>query len=83
MENNLGELLVSKSNSLSCHIFDEDIEAIVSSHRTLQQSIMREFVCELIKKWSEQDYYDDRNKATVLLCKELMKTINESYLPFI
>ena len=59
-------------------------------HPTLQQNFMR-VVIGFIQAEAEKQYYDDRNKATVELCRDLMRVIENSqyyykgrvYLPFI
>lgn len=58
------------------------VAAILRSHRTLQQNVMRMFM-QLVKAWSESRY-DGRNEATVKLAKEIMEAVGDSiYLPHI
>jgi len=62
-----------------------EIGSMIASeqHRTIQQGFMR-LVIGFIKSESANSY-DLRNEATVVLCKELKKTIDEHNkgLPFI
>lgn len=58
-------------------------DCIMREHRTLQQSMMRCFMHQ-IKVWSETDFYDLRNEATVMLCKKIMEAVkDDEFLPFI
>jgi len=62
---------------------DKFIELMNSSHRTLQQSYTR-FVMKWIKVQAESKYYDGRNERSVMLCRKIMKAIDdEIYLPLI
>jgi hypothetical protein len=77
---------------------DERKEAVIKwishMHNTLQQNLMREMIWPLIKHWAslhEQNWYDDRNKATVKLSaaiinmveKQKEKDIHPDFFPFI
>ena len=63
-----------------------EIGSMIASeqHRTIQQGFMR-LIIGFIETQSKTDSYDMRNEATVMLCKELKKTIDEHNkgLPFI
>ena len=67
----------SLSNSVNEMGFDYATFAQVlgSDHRTLQQNTMRAFLafCNELAKWNEQEYYDDRNKASCQLAAEVVK----------
>lgn len=58
-----------------------------TTHRTLQQSLMRGFVLPLLKRWSEDfknGHYDLRNEATVKLANKIVESIKDNeYLPFV
>jgi len=59
------------------------IELMSRSHRTLQQSYTR-FVMKWIKVQAESKYYDGRNERSVMLCRKIMKAIDdEIYLPVV
>lgn len=59
------------------------IELMSQSHRTLQQSYTG-FVLKWIKKMADSPHYDGRNERSVMLCRKIMKAIdNEIYLPLI
>jgi hypothetical protein len=59
------------------------VAAILRSHRTLQQNVMRMFM-ELVKAWSEQRHYDDRNAGTIELAKLIVEAVGDrAYLPHI
>lgn len=62
----------------------EFIDQMHSEHRTLQQNFMR-LVLEYIVSTAETRHYDDRNEASVLAARKLLKTIEENhiYLPLI
>ena len=54
-----------------------------TDHPTLQQSFMR-MVCLFIHEMAQKKYFDDRNKGSVALAKELDPIIKEKgYLPCI
>jgi hypothetical protein len=61
------------------------VRAFSREHRTLQQSFFRTFIIPLIQYYAglEDGYFDLRNEAIVLLCKELLPIINKSAIPFI
>ncbi len=61
---------------------DAFIQALMSDHRTLQQSFMR-LITNVIKAWAKTEYFDDRNKATIELAEKLNVIIKDSYLPLI
>lgn len=60
----------------------EEFAATVTerAHRTLQQSMMRLFL-RCIEKWAatEENRYDARNEATVLLCRKIVKGTGDKY----
>jgi hypothetical protein len=58
-------------------------KSVTLEHRTLQQELMRTIVA-VIKELSDTNY-DDRNKATVDLCKKIVESgvLDNSYLPII
>ena len=59
------------------------VTAILASHRTLQQNIMRMFM-ELVKAWSEVQFTDMRNEGTVTLAKQIMEAVGDKlYLPHV
>jgi len=58
-------------------------ESMANDHPTLQQSFMR-MVCLFIHEMAQKKYFDDRNKGSVSLAKELDPIIKEKgYLPCI
>lgn len=57
-------------------------DVILRSHRTLQQSFMR-LMMNTINSLAQQQNYDDRNEATVLLAREIVPIAEEHPLPFI
>lgn len=48
------------------------------THRTLQQSVMRLFV-KCIEAWASETNFDDRNAATVKLCKKIIEATGDQY----
>lgn len=57
---------------------DEELaKAMATEHPTLQQNFMR-MVTMFIEKMADKTYYDDRNKASVLLAKKLKPIIEEN-----
>jgi len=59
------------------------VNAILRSHRTLQQNVMRVFI-QLCKAWSEERSYDARNADTIALAKRIIEAVeDEVYLPHI
>lgn len=59
------------------------IELMSISHRTLQQRYTR-FILKWIAKQANSQYYDGRNERSVMLCRKIMKAIdNEIFLPLI
>lgn len=63
--------------------YDRFVVAILASHRTLQQNIMRMFM-QLVKAWSEVQFTDMRNEGTVTLAKRIMEAVgDEVYLPHV
>ena len=63
------------------------VNAITTSHRTLQQSTMRAILA-LIMEWAskeEEGCFDGRNEATVKFCKKIKELAIEenAYFPFI
>lgn len=79
---------ISKLSSMVNGFNDTEVckalsECVMREHRTLQQSIMRFFMHQ-IKVWSETDFVDLRNQATVDLSKKIMEQVEDnSFLPFI
>ena len=63
---------------------DEELaKSMANDHPTLQQSFMR-MVCLFIHEMAQKKYFDDRNKGSVALAKELDPIIKEKgYLPCI
>ena len=83
----LAEELVSFANSYSEEGFEEFVEAVtMTAHRTVQQSFMT-LVVKIIQAHAanhDSGCFDDRNKATVALCKKIMDSCGEDlYLPCI
>lgn len=58
------------------------IEEIIATHRTLQQCWMR-LACATIKAIAEQQNYDARNEASVILARKICEIDGFDYLPFI
>jgi len=79
----LGQNIIDTLNSYS---FDPIIAGVVAkvmvSHLTLQQSVGR-LIVALIEGFATQKYVDDRNAATIELCKKLNKITKDTHLPFI
>jgi hypothetical protein len=48
------------------------------THRTLQQSAMGLFV-KCIEAWASATNFDDRNEATVKLCKKIVDATGDKY----
>ena len=63
---------------------DEELaKEMANDHPTLQQSFMR-MVCLFIHEMAQKKHFDDRNKGSVSLAKELDPIIKEKgYLPCI
>ena len=63
---------------------DEELaKEMANDHPTLQQSFMR-MVCLFIHEMAQKEHFDDRNKGSVSLAKELDPIIKEKgYLPCI
>lgn len=60
-------------------------ENITSMHKTLQQTLMRTIV-EVIRKVGDENYpVDSRNKASHVLCREIIRSglLDEITLPLI
>ena len=58
-------------------------EKMAKNHPTLQQSFMR-FVMKFIRKMAAKEIYDDRNKASVKLAKDIVSLSSSTdYLPCI
>ena len=57
---------------------------VTNDHRTLQQSAFR-VMAACIKAWAEHGVWDDRNAATVLLCKRIVREFEDDLdnIPFI
>jgi len=63
-----------------CFDSEEFVEAIMSQHRTLQQSTFRLFI-DTMKRWEkmgEIGLYDARNEQTVMQSKILLNAMRES-----
>jgi len=54
-------------------------------HKTAQQNLMRNFIIPFIKEMAHYEPHriDDRNRATVELCKKLLPLIEGARLPLI
>ena len=83
----LGRELADFVNVYSENGFEEFVnEVTTSSHRTVQQSVMRLFL-KVVRAHvvnHNTGCFDDRNRATVVLCSEIMKKCKDStYLPLI
>jgi len=54
-------------------------------HRTAQQNLMRNFIIPFIEEMANYEAWriDDRNRATVELCKRLLPLVEEARLPLI
>ena len=66
------------------------MQKIFQTHRTLQQSLISFFwrtLLEYAKLYADNDWFDGRNEASVMLCRKLTKLVEDgtlpSYLPFI
>lgn len=59
-------------------------ESMCRQHRTLQQSAFRAF-CVWTREMASMENYDARNEASVLLARDLVKTMDENgdTLPFV
>ena len=83
------EVAKNLTDALNSMSFQEDVmegfaEGMTQQHRTLQQLSMGA-IYKVILKWAEMaenGRFDDRNKATVELCKKI-KDLGEAYFPFI
>ena len=64
--------------------FDEKafVKGFLRMHRTLQQKFVRVMVA-CISALADEENYDDRNRASVALCRELKPIVEKHYLPFI
>lgn len=64
--------------------FDEKhlAKAMSNDHNTIQQSYMRLFKA-FVGYMAEKNFYDGRNKASVLLAKEINENVKNACLPFI
>ena len=62
----------------------EFCEQMHMEHRTLQQNFMR-LLFEYIRSTAEQEYYDERNSASVMAARELLRVIETEHisLPYI
>lgn len=66
------------------------MELAYRTHRTLQQSVMRQLIIPLLLEWAKAKqggFYDLRNEATVQLCSDLEKWLEDAgrnlALPFV
>ena len=79
----LAEVVVYAINSFNFN--DEDFcEQMHKEHRTLQQNFMR-LIRRYIEDTAKLEYYDDRNEASVMLCRKIMDKLDgeDVTLPFI
>ena len=75
------ENLYGYLNSMGSN-YKEFIKVFKSSHRTIQQSFTK--LCIMwLQYLSEQEYYDDRNKASVLFAKSIKEQLDNVTLPYI
>jgi len=54
-------------------------------HRTMQQGLFRA-IMELMSQWAkdaDDNWYDDRNMATVLAAREIMRKFDKESIPYI
>lgn len=60
------------------------VEVVTNDHRSLQQSAFRLFAA-CIREWSEHEFYDARNEATVTLSKRIVAALGEDLerIPYI
>lgn len=75
-------VVIDETNSLgSAQCISQGIfEALTGSHRTLQQSFMRELV-EALEQYSKTNFFDARNEASVKLAGKIVEL--DHHLPFI
>lgn len=80
------ELAQAVAYAINSFNFDagEFCEQMHKEHRTLQQNFMR-LIRRYIEETAKQEYFDDRNEASVMACRKLSQCIedNDIYLPFI
>lgn len=80
------ELAKEVANGINnmCFSDEEFCKEMHKQHRTLQQNFMR-LIVEYIRTTAEQEFYDDRNEASVEAAKKLLKTIEDEniFLPYI
>ena len=78
------EMAEKMSNYVNCMSTDyEDfVKTMKCSHRTLQQNFTK-LCIEWLKSLSEQEYYDDRNEASVLFAKSIKEQLDTVALPYI
>ena len=78
-------VLINFTNSTIADV-EAFADAITSSHRTLQQNVMRVFMA-CVHKWAadyDNGYFDARNEATCLLAHNIHKAVmDRDGLPFI
>lgn len=85
----LAEILTEVYNGFAFSKFDEKLAAaLLTKHRTLQQSVIRAFVEVMIqmgKQCNPEWGTDPRNQTGIELCRRLgaMAQNNEIYLPMI
>jgi len=63
--------------------FEKLSQCLLNEHRTLQQTTMKFFI-HMMKTWSETEFYDGRNQATIELSKKIVKEMKDDlYLPMV
>lgn len=62
----------------------EFVKQMHKEHRTLQQNFMR-LIRKYIEETAKLEYYDDRNEASVMMCRKIMEKLDpdDMMLPFI
>ncbi len=73
--------IIRECNYMGMDLFEVG-KMLAWEHNTLQQNFMR-VVVGFIKEEAKKDYSDLRNEQTVLICKELVKHLEEVYLPYV
>jgi transcriptional regulator with XRE-family HTH domain len=72
----LAQAMTSFVNGSGKDDYKDFCQTMVSEHRTLQQLSMKLMV-QMVRTWADTPYYDARNEDTVLMCKRLVKAIDE------
>ena len=78
----VAEQVTNLVNNYSCDYKEFAKYLTTRTHRTLQQSVFR-LITECITEWAKQENYDLRNEQTVKICKELVKVLEDKYLPYV